>query len=179
MFFFFFFRTPHHRELCYLKHPLPLTAAARAPRLCLTEPRFPRQVDHCWSLPMENAACLSRVCIPSTCTCKKPTVSPLDCKHSAWLIPWSTGRRQAVAGKYSETCNSIRSHSIPTAASIRDCHSFFTYKELSCALSKANTFREAAHSLICLMPDKITLSTSHTKYVFIQLSKWTLVLGSI
>lgn len=96
------------RELCYLKHCFPLSAAARALHLCLTEPRFSRQVEtellfaaHREYSSREGSSPLTFwIHIPNICIHRKPTGSPLDFKYWILLVLWSAGKGKVVARRY-------------------------------------------------------------------------------
>lgn len=101
---FFLEHFTSQRELCYLKHAFPLTAAARAPHLCLTEPTFSRRVEKELLLTAHgecSSALLVWVCIPNACIPRQPTGSPLDFKYLILLVPRSAGMKgKVVARRY-------------------------------------------------------------------------------
>lgn len=65
------------RELCYLKHTFPSTAAATVLHLCLTEPRFSRQLDRFYFGLVSQTSGNQQVVFSTS----NSILSPIQCRY--------------------------------------------------------------------------------------------------
>lgn len=70
------------RKICYLKHTFPLTAAARVSHLCLTKPRFSRQLDRFhFELVSQTSVPIGSQPIEAVSSTSNSILSPIQCRH--------------------------------------------------------------------------------------------------